>query len=184
MSASFPEQPEQPEPDTADWTWVLARPCPDCGYDAAAVPATSVADRIRSDAEAWTRIALAPGAERRPRPRVWSPLEYACHVRDVHEVFAGRVRLMLDEEDPAFPSWDQDATALEHDYASAVPADAVEGLRAAAETVAGLYDAVAAGPSARWERTGRRGDGSVFTLDSLARYHLHDLVHHRWDVGG
>lgn len=181
MSASFPEQPE---PDTADWTWVLGRPCPDCRYDAAAVPPTSVAGRIRSDAEAWTRIALAPGAEQRPQPRVWSPLEYACHVRDVHEVFAGRVRLMLAQDDPAFANWDQDATALERDYSAMPPAALVVGLRAAADDVAGLYDAVAAGPSAAWGRTGRRSDGSAFTLDSLARYHLHDLVHHRWDVQG
>lgn len=175
---------EQPEPDTADWTWVLDRPCPDCGYDATALPATAVADRIREDVEAWTRIALAPGAEQRPQPRVWSPLEYACHVRDVHEVFAGRVRLMLAQDDPAFPNWDQDATALERDYPATPPAVLVEGLRAAADDVAGLYDAVGAGPASAWERTGRRSDGSVFTLGSLARYHLHDLVHHRWDVEG
>ena len=31
----------------------------------------------------------------RPRPGVWSALEYGCHVRDVHVLFAERVRLML-----------------------------------------------------------------------------------------
>ena len=24
--------------DTKDWTWVLERPCPDCSFDAAALP--------------------------------------------------------------------------------------------------------------------------------------------------
>ena len=33
-----------------------------------------------------------------------------------------------------------------------------------------------------WDRPGRRSNGSVFTVDTLGRYHLHDLVHHRWDV--
>ena len=25
------------EPDTKDWTWVLERPCPECGFDASSV---------------------------------------------------------------------------------------------------------------------------------------------------
>src|SRR4051794_791858 len=29
--------PEPVEPDTKDWTWVLDRPCPECGFDPAAV---------------------------------------------------------------------------------------------------------------------------------------------------
>jgi hypothetical protein len=27
------------EPDEKDWTWTLDRSCPDCGFEAAAVPA-------------------------------------------------------------------------------------------------------------------------------------------------
>ena len=37
---------------------------------------------------------------------------------------------------------------------------------------------------AQWDRPGRRGNGSVFTVDSLARYHLHDVEHHLVDVSG
>src|SRR3954447_2786559 len=37
-------------PDSKDWTWVLERTCPDCGYDASAVPVVSVADRLRANA--------------------------------------------------------------------------------------------------------------------------------------
>ena len=40
--------PQQPEPDTKDWTWVLDRPCPDCGFDASSVSASDVADRLRA----------------------------------------------------------------------------------------------------------------------------------------
>ena len=53
-----------------------------------------------------------PASRDRPAPDVWSPLEYACHVRDVHRVFAERVRLMLAEDDPLFDDWDQDAAAV------------------------------------------------------------------------
>jgi hypothetical protein len=31
-------------------------------------------------------------------------------------------------------------------------------------------------------RTGRRSDGSVFTVTTLAVYYAHDPVHHLWDV--
>lgn len=34
----------------------------------------------------------------------------------------------------------------------------------------------------RRERPGYRSDGAAFTVASLARYHLHDVVHHTWDV--
>lgn len=41
------------EPDTKDWTWVLDRNCPSCGFDAAAMSHTDVATRIRRDADDW-----------------------------------------------------------------------------------------------------------------------------------
>ena len=34
----------------------------------------------------------------------------------------------------------------------------------------------------RVERTGLRSDGAHFTVDSFARYFLHDIEHHLWDV--
>ena len=50
---------------------------------------------------------------------------------------------------------------------------------AAADKVAASYDAVGGD---EWERRGTRSDGSVFTVDTLGRYHLHDVLHHLWDV--
>jgi len=166
-------------PDDKDWTWVLQRRCSQCGFDATATPGTEVARWIRETADAYVHVLTRPGARRRPAPDTWSPTEYACHVRDVHRVFGERVRLMLDQDDPQFENWDQDRTAVEERYADQHP-DAVsdELVRAAAE-VADLYDAV---PAGAWDRRGRRSNGSVFTVDSLARYHLHDVVHHLWDI--
>ncbi len=37
-------------------------------------------------------------------------------------------------------------------------------------------------PATQWQRTGTRSNGDAFTVDTLARYHLHDLVHHAHDV--
>jgi hypothetical protein len=47
--------------------------------------------------------------------------------------------------------------------------------------VADVYDSVS---DDAWSRPGRRSNGTVFTVESIGRYHLHDVVHHLWDVTG
>lgn len=169
------------EPDTKDWTWVLDRSCPECGLEAGAVAVSDLGDRLRSNAASWTVALQGPDVAVRCAPEVWSVLEYACHVRDVHRVMSGRARLILERDDPEFPNWDQDATALEDDYASQSPAVVATQLTDAARAAADLYDRV---PASAWQRPGRRSNGSVFTLAGLARYHLHDVVHHVHDIAG
>lgn len=167
------------EPDAKDWTWVISQECPECGFDGSAVSHTEVADRIRADADEWPRRLGAAGAAVRPRPEVWSTLEYGCHVRDVHRIFNERVEMMLDEDEPHFPNWDQDATAIEDDYGSQNPTIVASDLVDAARTVAETYDRV---PADAWSRRGLRSNGSEFTVASIAVYHLHDIVHHAHDV--
>jgi hypothetical protein len=168
------------DPDTKDWTWVLERPCPECGYDAAGIDPHRMAELFRENTSRWHGVLERSDAAVRPAPHIWSRLEYACHVRDVHEVFAHRVHRMLDEDAPAFDNWDQDATAVASAYDEQDPAVvAVELVERAAEAAA-AYAGVGPG---RWERTGVRSDGSAFTVATLGTYHLHDVVHHLWDVG-
>ncbi|WP_183099667.1 DinB family protein [Nocardioides pelophilus] len=166
-------------PDTKDWTWVLDRPCPECGLDSGAVDRADLGPLILDNAIGWQRALAAPQAAQRPEPAVWSPTEYAAHVRDVHRIFAERVGLMLAEDDPTFANWDQDETALTDRYDLQQPEQAPAELLAAAEVVAAAYDAV---PGEAWDRRGTRSNGSVFTVESIGRYHLHDVVHHLWDV--
>src|ERR1700753_162927 len=99
-------------PDTKDWTWVLQRPCPECGLVAAEVPPTAVAGLLRGAAADWAAELARPGVRDRPRPDRWSALEYGCHVRDVFRTFDYRLGLMLTEDDPLYPNWDQDETAV------------------------------------------------------------------------
>jgi len=169
-------------PDTKDWTWVLERPCPDCGFEASAVAPDRVPDGVRAAAAAFARV-LERGEEtrRRPSPGVWSPLEYACHVRDVFRRFDARLRLVLTTDDPQFENWDQDATAEQDDYGSQDPQRVRAELLEAGERLAQGFASV---PAASWGRTGRRSDGASFTVVTLGQYLLHDLVHHVWDVTG
>lgn len=167
------------EPDTKDWTWVLERPCPDCGFDAAGLDLARLPQAIRDNAVLWQVVLGTDDAAVRPAGNVWSPLEYACHVRDVNRLFGERLARMLTEDDPALANWDQDATAVEDDYGSQEPAVVADEVVEAAELVAVAYERV---DGEQWQRPGTRSDGSLFTVDTLARYHLHDLVHHAHDV--
>jgi hypothetical protein len=167
-------------PDTKDWTWVLERPCPECGFDPARVAVADLPDLIHDNTRGWYAALDGPRAAVRPEPGVWSPLEYGCHVRDVHRLFGERATLMLDQDDPRFADWDQDATALEDRYAEQDPATVSVELVEAAADVAALYAGVT---GEQWGRPGRRSNGSVFTVETLGRYHLHDVVHHLHDVG-
>ncbi|MBD8043594.1 maleylpyruvate isomerase N-terminal domain-containing protein [Arthrobacter sp. Sa2BUA2] len=166
-------------PDTKNWTWVLERPCPECGFDAAATAFGDVPDLLRGSAEQWQGILAAPGAARRPDDATWSPLEYAAHVRDLCRVYRMRLNLMLATDGAGFADWDQDATAVAERYGEQDPAVVAAELAAQAEATAAAFAAVEP-----WQlsRRGLRSDGSAFTVDSLARYFLHDALHHLWDV--
>ena len=61
----------------------------------------------------WQAALAEPGVGIRPDGSTWSVLEYAAHVRDLCRVFETRLRLMLDQDNPDFPDWDQDAAAVE-----------------------------------------------------------------------
>jgi hypothetical protein len=169
-------------PDTKDWTWVLQRPCPECGFDSRGFPAEAVPGMIMANAAAW-QAALdgASDARVRPEPGKWSPLEYACHVRDVFRLYDQRLELMLSQDDPQFPNWDQDETAVADRYGEQDPAEVAAALRQAAFAIAGRFESVTGD---QWRRTGTRSDGARFTVETFARYFVHDPVHHLYDVTG
>ncbi|MGZ4713493.1 MAG: DinB family protein [Acidimicrobiia bacterium] len=167
------------EPDAKDWTWVVERPCPECGFDAAAHDPRATSTRIREVAASFRAALEAPDAVQRFRPDRWSLLEYGCHVRDVLVIYRGRLGRMLTEDDPMYENWDQDATAREADYSAQDPATVATELENAAGALAADFDGVGAGA---WSRPGRRSDGATFTVATFSQYLVHDLVHHVWDV--
>jgi hypothetical protein len=166
-------------PDDKNWTWVLERQCPECGFVAAEVGRDDVGDRIRDNAAAWPAVLSRPDVAVPPDDATWSALEYACHVRDVFRIFTVRLDLMLAVDDPTFANWDQDVTAVEDAYGDQDPAVVAADLAKAASRLAERFDGVTGD---QWTRTGNRRDGAQFTVESLARYLIHDPVHHLVDV--
>lgn len=196
MDRSPPQSPPQPPPEAAspdpatpprvpgddkDWTWVLERRCPECRFDAATVDPGDVAGLLRANARSW--LSVLAGDEdrvrRRPSPDVWSALEYAAHVRDVHRLYLERLELMLEHDGPHYPNWDQDETAVISRYDLADPESVSVELFAAAEMLADRFDDVAGD---QWDRTGFRSDGAAFTVASFGRYFIHDPIHHLHDA--
>ena len=167
-------------PDTKDWTWVLERPCPECGYDASTVAAADLPHEIRANASVWLALMGDPDVTVRPEPE---------------RVVAAGVRLPRPRRAPGLPrADDRDADRGRAAVRQLGPGH--HGRRAALRP-AGARDrrADAGGrrrtpwatstPRSRasdWDRKGIRSDGSVFTIASLGRYHLHDVVHHLHDV--
>ena len=102
-------------------------------------------------------------------------------MRDVLRLADQRIGLLLDEDDPVFANWDQDETAVVDRYDLQDPATVRADLLVAAEVLAVRLDGVGVDG---WARTGTRSNGSPFSVESLARYIVHDPVHHLWDVSG
>jgi hypothetical protein len=165
--------------DTKNWTWVLERPCEECGFDASTIARADVGRLLRENAAGWQVVLMDADAGRRRNDDMWSALEYGCHVRDVYRICDFRLGKMLDEDDPTFPNWDQDETAEDEDYAHQHPVRVAAELEDAALTVADRFDELTA---ADWSRAGIRSDGARFTVESFARYIVHDVSHHDHDL--
>lgn len=136
---------------------------------------------IRANAAAWPAVLARRDAKVRPDDSTWSPLEYGAHVRDVFRIFHTRLGLMLELDNPLYPNWDQDETAVSDRYNEQDPALVSREILEDAEALALRLESV---PADGWSRTGTRGDGAEFTIASFATYLAHDPIHHLWDVRG
>ncbi len=169
--------------DDKDWTWVLDRACHECGVSVGGLSMAAVSALNIRCADGWIEVLGQDDARvrARPAPDIWSPLEYACHVRDVFALFLERLELMLREDDPTFENWNPNITAEAERYDTQDPAAVAGQLAIAAGKLADRFATL--GP-AELSRTGRRSDGASFTVESFARYEIHDPLHHLWDVTG
>ena len=168
-------------PDTKDWTWTLERRCPECGFDASTSATADVPRLIRENASRWQDVLRqnARTLTARPNDHTWSPLEYACHVRDVYRLYDWRIQRMQHDDGVRFPNWNQDDTATTDRYNEQQPANVAEQLATAGHALATRLEGIA---DPEWQRRGYRSDGAAFTIDTIVRYMIHDPIHHLHDV--
>jgi S-DNA-T family DNA segregation ATPase FtsK/SpoIIIE len=116
-----------------------------------------------------------------PVPEGWSPLEYACHLRDVLQVQRERVLLALTEDQPAFASMRREERVTEERYneqrPAAVAGEIAQAAQVFAETLEDLDDDA-------WQRTGvyNYPTTRVRTVEWIGRHTIHEGEHHLQDI--
>ncbi len=168
------------ERDSKDWTWVITRQCPECGFDPSEFDVDDTAATILAIVDDWMGVLADDSATTRSRTDRWSPLEYGCHVRDVFMIFDRRLAAMVEQDGARFENWDQDRAAVEGRYDQQDPRDVAGQLAEAGRELARRFQQVR---GELWDHRGFRSNGSEFTVRTFAVYLVHDPLHHLFDVG-
>ncbi|MGK5739436.1 DinB family protein [Micromonospora sp. URMC 103] len=156
--------------------------CDECGFVYASVSPADLPALLRA---LGGRYAAALGAarapRRRPAERVWSPLEYTCHVRDVLRVQGERLVLALTVTAPEFAPMGRDERAVAEAYNEQAPAVVLADLADAADALAARFDGLGPAELARtgvypWPQPRAR------TLLWLGQHTVHEGEHHLLDI--
>lgn len=163
---------------------MLVERCEECGYAYDLTTATRAVDEIVAGAAELARLLTTTERRtltRRTAPERWSPLEYACHVRDVLITQRERVLLARRVDVPAAVPMGRDERVAHEGYAQSDPAEVAEEVTIAARLLANALRRL---DTRDWElrivynwphRTER-------TLRWVAVNTLHDVRHHLLDI--
>ena len=166
-------------------TPAFASDCDECGFVYDETEHGDAAEAIVTGAEAIAASvrSLQDAAVRgRPEPATWSPLEYACHVRDVLLVQRERVLLARRSPTPTHPEpMGRDERADHDGYADQDPVAVARQLEDAARLLANVLDRLDADD---WARTIVYNFPAPFerSLRWVAVHTVHEVRHHRLDV--
>jgi GNAT superfamily N-acetyltransferase len=113
----------------------------------------------------------------------WSPLEYACHLRDVLLMQRDRVYVALVEHEPSFKPMYRDQRVAFDRYDQQDPADVAAELVMAARLFANALSGLS---DEQWSRPLVYGfpEPSVHDVEWVAHHTLHEAVHHLADIDG
>jgi hypothetical protein len=161
----------------------LVESCRDCGFVYARGRNETLA-WLRSDARSFVAQFSTfddAGARRRPAPDVWSPLEYACHVRDVLRIQTDRVGQAQDEHEPTFAPMGREERAVNDHYNEQDPAVVAGEIAAAADAFIAALEKL---DDAGWARTGiyNYPEPAPRDMEWIASHTVHELYHHRLDI--
>ena len=162
--------------------------CDECGfvYDEAEHRDAAAAIVEGTSAIATMVRALDPQvAARRPQPAVWSPVEYACHVRDV--LLVQRERVLEARRSPKTPQptpMGRDERVAHAGYADQRPEDAARQLVDAASMFALALHHLDDDGGDDWDRSLIYNHPSPWerSLRWVAVHTVHEVRHHRRDV--
>jgi S-DNA-T family DNA segregation ATPase FtsK/SpoIIIE len=119
--------------------------CAECGFTYGGLTTAEIPNAlVEIGTEFAGRLGRVPldQLRRRPRPDVWSGLEYACHVRDVLLVQRDRLYIALVEDTPGFAKMNRDERVTLARYNDQDPADVAAQLSVAAQLAAQAFAAL------------------------------------------
>ncbi|MCE7001566.1 DinB family protein [Kibdelosporangium philippinense] len=156
--------------------------CSECGftYDLTEYPAA--AQTISAGVADFVEILRSDANLRnRPSPDVWSPLEYACHVRDVLLVQRERVLLARRTETPVCVPMGRDERAEHEGYNDQEPESVARQLVDSADLFCNVLNRLA---EADWQRTliYSYPEPETKSLQWVAVHTVHEVHHHLLDV--
>lgn len=159
----------------------MIQTCAECGFDpddlAAGTEATELLRLIREYRSALAGNPMTGDAENR-EGATWTSLEYTGHMRDVCELFARRIRALLEAENAVLEVLDHDAAVADGAYRDAAPEDLLHSLAQEAAELVELLENLAPDD---WSRAGTRA-GDVRTIREIAQRGVHEARHHLADV--
>lgn len=157
--------------------------CDECAFVFASVSARELPRHLRGLGARYTAaLDEVRDVRRRPAEGVWSPLEYACHVRDVLRVQGERLALALVVEEPEFAPMGRDERAVTDAYNEQDPMVVLAEVAAAGDDLAARFAGLGQAELARtgvycWPQP------QVRTLLWLGRQTVHEGEHHLLDIG-
>ena len=159
--------------------------CPKCGFTYGATPRPELSRRMSECGAAYgSRLAAdAVVLRARPNPEQWSPLEYACHTRDIVLMQRDRLYVALVEDEPSFKPMYREQRVVFDRYDMQTPAAVAAQVKMAADLLANAFAGL---EDAQWSRTLIYGfpDPARRDVEWMAHHTLHELVHHLADIDG
>jgi hypothetical protein len=156
--------------------------CDECGFRFSSVTVANASTQVGLIASRYRHV-LTANAEnsrlrRRPAERVWSPLEYGAHMRDVLLLFWRRVDAILEEFEPQLEVVSHDDEVARGRYNQLNVLVLTDQLSAAAQGLAvpleGLHPE-------QFARRGFRNDEARTVLEIVQRT-VHESRHHLFDI--
>lgn len=105
----------------------------------------------------------------------WTMLETLCHLRDYDEIFYTRAQMIIEQEYPVLPAYDQEALVIERKYNEQDMKQVYVDLVKSRHRFVEFFDMLT---NEQWERAGQHPEEGHFTMtDVVMQVSRHDLNH-------
>lgn len=157
--------------------------CDECGY-VYTTPCAQIPDTFGTFAASYAEL-LAENRDEdlraHTREGVWSPLEYACHMRDVLRVQRERVQLAQAQDEPTFASMRREERVTEERYNEQSPRQVASEIASAADDLAATLRGL---DNEGWSRTGIYSwpETAPRTVEWIGCHTIHECTHHIMDI--